>query len=456
MDERVMPPATSPGKPAWVAVIGGATAGAEVASYLASRNVNVAVFDQHARPYGKIEDGLPRWHEALRRKEFHHIDAMLSHPNIHFIPRTKVGRDVDFTELVTKWGFAAVVLACGAWRDRPLPLPEAERFVNRGLVYQNPFVIAFNHADEPNPPWLPMADGALVLGGGLAAIDVAKILMLETTRRALADRGHTVSIHDLEHKGIPATLALLHLAWEDLRLRGCTIVYRRAPHDMPLVDVHEPADAEQIEKAHKTRLKLLHHAQEKFLFRVEPLASPEAIVADANERVAGVCFRRNEVQGEKVVATSSTFTLPTTLVVSAIGSVPEPIKGIPLRGELFDFSDQHLGTLPGFPNVFSVGNVVTGRGNIAASRKHARDISETAVSAFLGLGTQREAEAQVSSALSQPARSQAQAVASAVHQRLASVNDSDCTAVASRVSQLQQRVGYPGRYSDWIALHPAP
>ncbi|MHA7839703.1 MAG: NAD-binding protein, partial [bacterium] len=41
-----------------VAVIGGATAGAEVASRLADRGVSVTVFEQNIRPYGKIEDGL--------------------------------------------------------------------------------------------------------------------------------------------------------------------------------------------------------------------------------------------------------------------------------------------------------------------------------------------------------------------------------------------------------------
>ena len=61
-----------------VAVIGGATAGAEVASRLADRGVSVCVFEQNVRPYGKIEDGLPRWHEALRQKEYKTIDEKLS------------------------------------------------------------------------------------------------------------------------------------------------------------------------------------------------------------------------------------------------------------------------------------------------------------------------------------------------------------------------------------------
>ena len=56
-----------------VAVIGGAVAGAEVAGVLADRGIEVVVFEQNARPYGKIEDGLPRWHVALRHKEYDSI-----------------------------------------------------------------------------------------------------------------------------------------------------------------------------------------------------------------------------------------------------------------------------------------------------------------------------------------------------------------------------------------------
>ena len=102
-----------------VAVIGGAVAGAEVASALASRGVEVVVFEQNPRPYGKIEDGLPRWHERLREKEYATIRAKLTDPLIHFVPATKIGRDIDFAELVNEWGFTSVILASGAWRDRP-------------------------------------------------------------------------------------------------------------------------------------------------------------------------------------------------------------------------------------------------------------------------------------------------------------------------------------------------
>ncbi len=53
-----------------IAVIGGATAGAEAAGIFASQNILTVVFDQNARPYGKVEDVIPRWHVALRKKEY--------------------------------------------------------------------------------------------------------------------------------------------------------------------------------------------------------------------------------------------------------------------------------------------------------------------------------------------------------------------------------------------------
>ena len=96
-----------------VAVIGGATAGAEVAGRLAQLGCQVVVFEQNPRPYGKIEDGLPSWHVALRRKEYGNIGDKLSRPGVHYVPNTKVGRDLDLAELANDWGFSAVVLACG-------------------------------------------------------------------------------------------------------------------------------------------------------------------------------------------------------------------------------------------------------------------------------------------------------------------------------------------------------
>src|SRR4029434_9230401 len=159
------------------------------------------------------------------RKEYRTIDAKLSHPNVAFVPRTKIGRDVAFDELANAWGFSAVVLANGAWRDRPLPVEGADAYVGRGLIYQNPFIIWFNHAAEKDyagERFTPQ-DGALVVGGGLASIDVAKVLMLETTRAKLRERGIELPLVELEVKGIPKSLEKHGLGFAGLRLTRCTL-----------------------------------------------------------------------------------------------------------------------------------------------------------------------------------------------------------------------------------------
>ena len=51
-----------------VAIIGGATAGAEAAGMFADRGALAVVFEQNARPYGKIEDRLRgEWRIRLLR-----------------------------------------------------------------------------------------------------------------------------------------------------------------------------------------------------------------------------------------------------------------------------------------------------------------------------------------------------------------------------------------------------
>src|SRR6266581_9584301 len=123
----------------FVCIVGGAIAGSVAAEILADHGIRVAVIEQNKRPYGKIEDGLPRWHVEQRHQEYGRIDARLKKPGVSFIPSTKLGRDLDFQDLCNSWGFSVVILANGAWRDRDLGVPGADKFVDKGLIYQNPF-----------------------------------------------------------------------------------------------------------------------------------------------------------------------------------------------------------------------------------------------------------------------------------------------------------------------------
>ena len=62
-----------------VLIAGGAVAGSEAAFQFAQRGIVCIVLEQNDRPYGKIEDGLPRWHVNLRLQEEKKIDDRQEH-----------------------------------------------------------------------------------------------------------------------------------------------------------------------------------------------------------------------------------------------------------------------------------------------------------------------------------------------------------------------------------------
>ena len=399
-----------------IAIIGGATAGAEAAARLREAGALCVVFEQNDRPYGKVEDGLPMWHHALRNKEYRTIDEKLDQPGISFIPTTGIGRDITFTELLEDWGFDLILLANGAWRDRPLPVSSADTYINRGLVYQNPFIYWFNHYREPdyNGPTYVVEDGTIVVGGGLASIDVAKVLQIELTLKALAERGIQQDTIELETQGIPKTLEEHNLSWADLGIDGCTIYYRRRIEDMPLADPPPNATPEKIAKIESVRVRMLEKARSKFLFNVEPLWSPIGLLTEG-QRLAGLRFARTKLDenGKATIVPGEVRNADASLVISSIGSIPEPIEGLPMDGELLRLEDLDNGKVMTFQNVFGCGNVVTGKGNLVASRKHSAS------------------------------------VASYLVEKLASASGTKTEKIAQKTAERHQSIGYDG-YRAWV------
>ena len=420
---------------------------------LADRGITVVVFDQNPRPYGKIEDGLPRWHVKLRQKEYETVNAKLDRPNIHFVPLTKIGRDVDFQALVTEWGFTAVILAVGAWRDRPLPVEGADQYVDRGLTYQNPFIYWFNHHGERDyeGPQFQVADGTIVVGGGLASIDVCKVLQIETVRLALERRGIRMDMLRLEHAGIPAALAEHGLSWEALSLEGATLFYRRRIEDMPLSDIPDDADAARRSKIEATRRRILEKAMQKYLFRVQPQRAPLGLLVEG-ERLVGLRFQHTRLENGRVVTVEgATEDVRAPMVISSIGSIPAPIPGIPQRGEAYDFSDPDLARVAGYDAVFGAGNAVTGKGNIVASRKHSVQIGTHLIEQFLGLGDDgHTGEEAALNAITVPVDESVQKIADWVRTR-PPLDAAQVDTILRRARARQNAVGHTGTYRDWIA-----
>ncbi len=441
-----------------VAVVGGATAGAESASILAERGILCAVFDQNRRPYGKIEDGLPRWHDKLRRKEYDTINARLDHPLIHFVPSTKVGSDVQLADLAERWGFSAVILANGAWRDRPFPVAGADEFLSRGLVYQNSFIYWFNHFPEAgyDGPVYDVPDGSVVVGGGLASIDVVKALQIESVRLALAERGIAAEALQIEHAGIPAELSAHGLQWSDLGLRGAALYYRRRIEDMPLAGEPDDGDESRRAKVEATRRKILEKAMQKYCFEVFPLQVPVEILSEAG-RLVGLRFQATRVEQRSAVPIPGAFKdVRTPLVVSSIGSIPEPIGGVAQDGQLYRFTDLEHGRLQGYDSVFGIGNVVTGKGNIKASRKHSIEVTSYIVESFLGLGDDyRSGEEELLEMAASGGREVADRVAGWVDAR-PPLSGSVVEQLMARIRSRQIEVGYGTDYRDWIAAVSPP
>ena len=413
-----------------VAVIGGATAGAEAADIFAKQGILTVVFEQNARPYGKVEDGLPRWHVGLRAKEYATIDQKLGQAHVHFVPNTRVGRDLSLRELCEVWGFHSVVLANGAWRDRPLAVPDAEKYVGKGLVYQNPFIQWFNHRHEAGyqGPVFQALDDTIVVGGGLASIDVVKAINLELASEALRAKGAHVDLEELEVEGIPKALAAHGMSWEGLGYKGATLFYRRRVEDMPLVTMPDGANDKVVAKIEKTRAHMLEKAVSKYLFHVRPLRAPLALVIE-KERVVGMRFAVTKMEGGKLVTTSETEEVRGAQVISSIGSIPEPLEGVPQKGELYAYSDWDLGRLPDFPTLFSAGNVVTGKGNIVDSRRHARQVGQHVRDEYLKLADDVRTQTPLSAEQRQK--------------------------LLGRVKARQEKVGFHG-YAEWIKAARPP
>ena len=435
----------------FVAVVGGAISGSVAAEILADHGIRVAVFEQNKRPYGKIEDGLPRWHVEQRKQEYGRIDARLKKPGVSFIPSTKLGRELSFQDLFNNWGFSAVILANGAWRDRDLGVLGAEKFVDKGFVYQNPFIYWYNHKNEKtyDGPRYETPDETLVVGGGLASIDVVKVLQIENYERALKARSVQTNMHELE-KGIPAACKAHGIDPQSLGVKGCLLIYRRREQDMPLAQPPDNATPEQNAKTEMVRQKMLRLARDRYLFRVQDRRLTTGLIIE-NERVAGLKVAETKIDGRKAEPIpGSERELRAPLVISSIGSVPEILPGVEMKGEYYTFTDEDLPRYSGADRVFGVGNVVTGQGNIRVSLVHSQRVTTQLIESYMGIGN---AGADLA-ALHAPSEARAAGQAQAVEERLQTLpalSQADAEAIERRIRALQERAGYTGDYDSWIA-----
>ena len=377
----------------YVAVIGGSVSGSEAAAMLSEQGIRVVVIDQNALPYGKLEDGLPKWHHNLRDKQELEIDNKLDHDRVRFIPNMKIGKDYAFNDLVNL-GFTAVILANGAWKDRPLPVNGIDKFIDKELIYQNDLLKWYNHYHEPdyNGKQYVIKDEAVVIGGGLASLDVMKIVMMELVEKALKEKfGNDIIVDqfELEKKGIDKYLTQFDLTYEELGIKGATLVYRRQAKHMPLKQP-QGGTQEAIEKAQIVSQRILDNYKKKFRFHFIPEATPIDFIEE-DGKLKGLVLQKLRTldNGKLETIEGETIKIYTDQVISSIGSIPEPIEGIPYEGDRIKTEgDDSISRVFGYDNVFAIGNAVTGKGNIKTAKDHGSKVTQKLLDEYLQKNTQ--------------------------------------------------------------------
>jgi NADPH-dependent glutamate synthase beta subunit-like oxidoreductase len=316
----------------------------------------------------------------------------------------------------------------------------------------NPLVTWFNqnHISGIELSAMEIPDETIIIGGGLASLDIAKIIIIENVKRALREIGIKENALHLEHQGIHKVLEDHGTSFEKLGLKGCRLITRHALGGMPLTPIPDNATQEEIDKAVATREKILSKVQEKFPFEVVPNKAPVDKIIEG-DKLAGIIFEKTEEKDGKFTSIpDSREEVMAPLVISAIGSVPETIPGIPMKGEIYDVEEIGSGKIRGLKNVFALGNAVTGRGNIRQSMIHSRQVSENIVDQYLAWNEDDYKE--IFDAAENRVGKRIGSILDALREE-AMLSGQQIEAIDAKIMDIQKSKGFDGDYESWITKH---
>lgn len=362
-----------------IAIVGSGPAGyytAEACQKAFGDEVRVDIIDRLPVPYGLIRTGVAPDHQSIKGVSRRYETTALS-DNVRFVGNVSVGQDVTIPELQDRYD--AVVLATGAPHDRPLGIPGDDL---PGVIGSAAFVGWYNgHPDFADlaPPL--DGPGAVVVGAGNVALDVARILA--KTQQEFA--GSDIVGHALDRLGGHG-------------VDSVTILARRGPHAIamtpkelgelghleratPLVDPTdlppEEADAALEPGLRKSVAHLRAFAvggdRKRVAIDFDFFAMPVAIEGDGKvERVIVERTRLDELG--RATGTGETYAVPASLVISCIGYRTPPIDGVPYDDRAGRFANDDGRIAPG---LYAVGWAKRGpSGTIGTNRPDGIDVVE--------------------------------------------------------------------------------
>lgn len=366
------------------AVVGSGPAGfytAEALNKAYGEQARIDIIDRYPVPYGLIRFGVAPDHQSLKAVSKRY-DKVAESAGVDFIGNVTVGRDVSVEELLGLYD--AVIMAIGAPNDRKLGIPGEDL---PGAVGSAEFVGWYNgHPDfaDLNPP----LDGthAAVIGNGNVALDCARIL----SKTQHEFEGSDIVGHALE-------------ALERSAIRTVTILGRRGPHQIamtpkelgelghleessPVVDGADfpPLEADDaLEPGHRKSITILR----EFVATPPDEAKPKRLVFDffakpvaieGDGKAERLIVERTELDENGAArGTGQTYTVPASLVISAIGYTSPRIDGVPYDERGGKFQNEG-GRIAG--RLFAVGWARRGpSGTIGTNRPDGYEVAEIVV-----------------------------------------------------------------------------
>ena len=336
-----------------IAIVGSGPAGyysAEAAQKAFGDDVRVDIIDRLPVPYGLIRSGVAPDHQSIKAV-YRRYEAVNVSDTVRFVGNVTVGRDISVAEL--QGLYDAVILATGAPDDRALDIPGADL---PGVLGSAAFVGWYNgHPDfaQLDPPL--GGPGAVVIGNGNVALDVARILSKTRDEFSGSDiAGH--ALDKLDGSGI----------------KRISILGRRGPHQIAMTpkelgelghlaraqpfveagDLPDPAADALLEPgvrkslAHLRDFSALPVSGKAIAIDFDFFAMPVAI--EGNRHVGRVVIERTRLDAElRSVGTGETYAIPASLVIACIGYQTPAIEGVPYEHGRGRFANVDGRILPG-------------------------------------------------------------------------------------------------------------
>lgn len=298
-----------------VAVVGSGPAGCYAASELSDiKGVEVSVFDRLPTPFGLVRAGVAPDHPATKQIE-KRFGSVLSRPNVRCYFGVDIGADISLAELLDH--HHAVIWAGGATNDRRLDIPGEDL---PDCVSAREFVAWYNgHPDFADRRFNLAGSTAVIIGNGNVALDVARVI---------ARSADSLAETDIAQHAADALAAS--------GIRQVVVTARRGPEHAAFTtsELAGLIGCDDLDVATR-RNEIL-----QFMADRGRAASLLGSLPDATDEFAGVIFRfgivPTAIRGDGAVeaveyqdVNGRTETIPTSLVVRAIGYVGEEIPGLP-------------------------------------------------------------------------------------------------------------------------------